>query len=526
MSNQQQQKGFFATIRSNPTAIFWIAAGFLGLGLLVALVIVPEWLWLSIFLGVLLVVDFGLLIRENKKALKSRSAAFGLNSVITTLLVLGIVGVLNFLVNRHQLKWDLTKEKIHTLSDQTDKVTKGLKSEVKAVFFGKVNQREEVRPLLENYKNLTKSFSLEYVDPDKEPLRDKQVGVKKYNTLLLSQGPRDVRVEEPTEEKVTNALIKLTREKPPFLCPITGHGEKDFDSQEAEGLSTIKKGLTDQSVEFKIVNLMQEAAIPEVCDAIAIMGPNRAFFEKEVKVILDYLADGGRAIIATDFNVKGVGAEGSPELLSILAKWYIQPLPGLVVDPLSRMLGADAAVPILATFNKGHAISKDFQGNCFSPFTRPLEALTGAPAGLKIDWIAQTTPNSWGEMDVKEFARGQVSKTDGKDKAGPLTAAFAVSWKLDASKAKRDTRLVVFGSALFASNNYSRFGGNQDFFLNSVSWALEDESMISIRAKEGSAGKVELTKKSGEFIFLLTVVILPLLIAAGGVAIWAYRRRL
>ncbi|MEK7691538.1 MAG: hypothetical protein AAB425_11020, partial [Bdellovibrionota bacterium] len=151
MSNQQQQKGFFATIRSNPTAIFWIAAGFLGLGLLVALVIVPEWLWLSIFLGVLLVVDFGLLIRENKKALKSRSAAFWLNSVITTLLVLGIVGVLNFLVNRHQLKWDLTKEKIHTLSDQTDKVTKGLKSEVKAVFFGKVNQREEVRPLLENY---------------------------------------------------------------------------------------------------------------------------------------------------------------------------------------------------------------------------------------------------------------------------------------------------------------------------------------------------------------------------------------
>ncbi|MGK5087998.1 ABC transporter, partial [Bdellovibrionota bacterium FG-2] len=78
----------------------------------------------------------------------------------------------------------------------------------------------------------------------------------------------------------------------------------------------------------------------------------------------------------------------------------------------------------------------------------------------------------------------------------------------------------------FATNNYSRFGGNLDLLLNSVSWVMEDESLISIRAKEDEAGKVELSQKQGTVIFLLTVIIIPLLVAAGGIAIWAWRRRM
>jgi ABC-type uncharacterized transport system involved in gliding motility auxiliary subunit len=55
---------------------------------------------------------------------------------------------------------------------------------------------------------------------------------------------------------------------------------------------------------------------------------------------------------------------------------------------------------------------------------------------------------------------------------------------------------------------------------------MEDESLISIRTKEEAPGKVELSQKAASFIAILTILVIPLLISAAGIAIWAYRRKL
>lgn len=511
-------------LEKNLDLILWCASAVLALGLLFARAIYPEQLWLSAVLAVLLLGCLGILIQQNHKALRSRTAAYGLNSAVTILLVLGILGVLNFLASRYPFKLDLTKNKIHTLSDQTVKVVKGLQKPVKVTFFGKIAQKEQNRPLLDNYKSLNPKFEVEYVDPDKEPTRAKQMGIRKYGTLVLNTDNRENKIEEVNEEKLTNALIKVLKEKSPTLCATTGHGEKSFNSQDAEGYDSVKKALTDQSYSIKDINILQETKIPEVCDAVAIVGPTKAFFEPEAKAIRSYFENGGRGIIAVDVSLRG--GEYAPELLPLLADWYVKPLNSMIVDPVSRMLGADASVAILATFSKDNPITRDFQGNAAFPFTRPLEIISGAPAGLHVQWLAQTTPKSWAVADLKQLQKGEVRFDAAKDKPGPLNAAIAVEGKRKDSKATKNTRLVVFGTSLFATNNYSRFAGNLDFFLNSVSWAMEDESLISIRAKEEGPGKVELSQKAGTFIFLLTVILIPLSVAAGGLGFWIYRRRL
>ncbi len=506
------------------TALLWVSTGIWALGLLFARAVYPELLWLTAIVSVLLVASLGGLIHFNRQALRGRTAAYGLNAGITVLLVLALVGVLNFLGSRYPQKLDLTKNKVHTLSDQTVKVIKGLQKPVKATLFSKIGQKEQVRPLLENLKALNPKFEVEFTDPDREPLRAKQLGIKKYGTLNLVVGARETRVEDPTEEKITNALLKVLKEKPPILCTIAGHGERSFSSTQPDGYDSARKALVNQAYEFKELNLAQETAIPAECGALAILGPNKAFFPAEVKLISDYLENGGRAVIAMDINTSG--EEFAPELHAILEKWNIKAQKGLIVDPLSRMLGVDASVPILAAFAKDQAITKDFQGNCYFPFLRPLEILPNAPASLKIQWLAQTTPKSWAVTDMKSISSGQVQFNPAKDKGGPLTAAIVADGKLKDSKASRNTRLVVFGTSQFATNNYSRFGGNLDLLLNSVSWVMEDESLISIRAKEDEAGKVELSQKQGTVIFLLTVIIIPLLVSAAGIAIWAWRRRM
>jgi ABC-type uncharacterized transport system involved in gliding motility auxiliary subunit len=510
------------------TGILWAATGILLIGMLIARAVFPELLWLTAAVGIPLVVALGLLIRENKTALRSRSAAYGLNSAVTVVLVIGIIGVLNFLGSRYPLKADWTKNKLHTLSEQTVKLVKGLQKPIKAVLYAKLGEREKFRPLLDNYKGLNPKFEVEYVDPDREPTRAKQANIRKYGTLQLiaSQGEatRESKVEELTEEKLTNALIKLLKEKSPTLCAITGHGEKSFNAADAEGYQAVSKALGDQSYTVKELSLMQEGKVPEYCDAIAVMGPSKSFFEAEIKTLKAYLENGGRALIALDINVKG--GEYAPELMPVLEGWNVKPSWAVIVDPLSKMLGVDAAVPIVATYSKEHAITRDFQANSFFPFARPLDIVPGAPQGMTVQWLGQTTPKSWAVTDSKQLTSGQIRLTEGQDEKGPLNVAIAVDGKQKDSKATRNTRLVVFGSSLFATNNYSRFGGNLDLFLNATSWLMEDESLIAIRAKEDGAGKIELSQKAGTSIFLLSVIIVPLLISVGGIVNWVRRRKL
>lgn len=514
----------------NTGIILGVATAILAVGLLIVRVVLADQIWLSAVVGTALVVVLAAWIRQNQKVLKSRSAAYGLNSFVTILLVLAILGVLNFLGERYPHRLDLTKNKLNTLSEQTVNTVKNLRNTVHATLFSKPAQKEQFRLLLDEYKTINPKFEVEYVDPDKEPSRAKAANIRKYGTLLLSMGtaengktPKESQIDDVTEEKLTNALIKLTKEKNPMLCTITGHGEKSFSSAEADGYSVIKQQLQNQSDDVKEVNLVQEGKIPDDCNAIAIIGPTKSFFDKEIELLKAYFANGGRAIIAIDLNVKG--PEYSPELEGLLATWNIKPVKALVVDPLSKLFGVDAAVPLLTEFSKSSPITKDSQGNVYFPFARPIDIVSDTP-GITPSWLAKTSPKSFGVMELKEIVSGAVSFNPKTDRQGPLIVAAAVEGKLKDSKAAKNTRIVVFGSSNFSSNNYSRYGSNVDLFLNATSWALEDESMISIHTKQEGPGRVDLTQEAGSFIFILTVIVIPFAVAVAGIVIWVVRKRL
>lgn len=519
--NTNQPTSFHES-RSN--TILWISSALLLLAIIFARAVYPELLWLTMITGMLLVASLGTLVFKHKSAMKSRTIAYGVNSLITVLLVLAIVGVLNFLASRYPQKIDLTKNKVHTLSDQTVKVVKGINQPMKATFFGKVGSQANFRPLLENYKNLNPKFELEFIDPDREVTRVRETGIKKADSLFLSIGSRQTVVEEISEEKITNSLIKILRDRVPVLCSLSGHGEKSFDSNDADGFASMKKSLLEQSYETRTLNLLQEGKIPETCDTVTILGATKAFFPQEIQLIRDYLARGGRAVIGLDINVKG--GEYAPELLGLLREWSIQTTPAMVIDPISKQMGVDASVPLLVTYSKESAITKDFQGNCYFPFLRPLDILPGVPTSLNVQWLAKTTPAALAIGDMKQLASGQIAIDPNKVPHGPFTSAIAVEGKVKGSAATKPTRLVVFGTSTFANNNFSRFGSNSDFFLNSVSWAMEDTQMISIRAKEDGTTQLEVSSKLGAVIGWLILLVIPAAIAGAGVMIWNIRRKL
>ena len=462
---------------------------------------------------------------KSKKDLNKRSLSYGLNSVFTILVVLALVGLINFLGYQYPQKADLTKNKLHTFSDQSTKLLKNLKDDIGATFYYQApDSKERYRAVFDNYKKSSNKFKYEAVDINKEPTRTKTAGIKKADTLLLSYRGKTAKVETITEESITNSLIKLTTEAKSIVCTVVGHGEPSFTDGGATGFAAMKKGLEDESYELKEITLAQEVTIPADCTALVMMGANKAFFPAEIKTMVAYLELGGRLIVGVDATITQV--DQTKELRALLHEWGIDVRPGIIIDPVSKMAGVDASIPIVVLYNKEQAITKEFSQQCYFPFARAIDAAPTAPDGLKASWLAKSTPKSWAEMNMASIAKGAVQFDQGDDLQGPLSLAVAVSGKRKDSKATRETRIVAFGTSQFANNQYYKFGGNQDLFLNSVSWAVENESMISIRAKEETAGQIEMSQTQAMLIFWLIVVLLPLSIAVAGIVIWVRRKKM
>lgn len=448
----------------------------------------------------------------------NRQTNLGIHSVTMTVLVLCILGVLNFLVSQYPKKLDLTRQKIHTLSDQTTKVVSELNQPIQLTYFARPEEREKNRPLLENIRGLSRQITLEYVDPAKEPVRTQEAGIKQSGTLQLATSTRNLKIEGLDEEKFTNTLIKLLKTKTLEWCILTQHGERDLNSTQSEGYQTVKTALQQQNYTVKDINLITEGKIPSTCSALAVLGPKKSLFPQEIKLIQDYLSQNGKALFAFDSVITSQQSQDTAqEWKTIFDSYGVTIGTGLIIDPVSKALQLEPTMPIVASYSKDSPITKDFKGNTIFPLSRPLIVSKTLPPDVKVESLAMTTPNSWAEKDTSSLKKGAV-KLDPEDQKGPLTVAVSITTKKN--------RLVVLGSSHLATNQFSKFGNNLDFFMNSVSWIVDDESLISIRSKEDIGGKIELTQNAGTWIFLVVVIFLPLIIAITGIIIWIRRKKL
>lgn len=514
-------------LKNGPVLI--TVSGFLLLGILFSRILLPEMIWVTAILCAFLVAIFGALLFENRQALKTRQAAFGIHSIITSLLVIAIVGVLNFLGARYPLKWDTTKNKVNTLSDQTVKVVQGLKQEIQVVYYAKAGIPSPGKDLLERYKAISPNFAVEWVDPVKEPARTKQNEIRREGTvqLIVNQGGKvkKDKLEDVTEEKLTNALIRLLKEKAQIVCMTTGHGEKSFSSAEQDGYEAIKKLMSNQNYEMKELTLVKDGKISsDECQALVMVGPTRSFFPAEVKAISDYLDQGGRLLVSGEVDLKG--GESMPEINALLGSWYIKFDRNLIIDPIARLANMDASIALTQTYAKTHPIGKEMNVATYFPQSRSIQILPNVPAELKVDWLVRSSPTAWGETDFASLGKGAVKNDPKTDLQQPINLVVTLDGKKKDSKATRNTRIVALGSANLANNMYFRAGGNADLFVNSVSWLMDDESMISIRNKDDGPAKIELSATAAAVIFWLTIVIAPLSICIIGVVVWVRRKKL
>jgi ABC-type uncharacterized transport system involved in gliding motility auxiliary subunit len=281
------------------------------------------------------------------------------------------------------------------------------------------------------------------------------------------------------------------------------------------GFSEAKSALEKANYEIKPLALARAAAVPNDAAVIIVPGPRTDLFPPEIDALDGYLGKGGKLLAMVDPPFPGKMQDAA--IKRLLAKWGIDLGDNLIVElsPIGRLFGIGPEVPIIQQYEP-HPITRDLAGiTTLFPITRSVTPMKTMPAGVNVQPLAKTSPESWGETDRQALEQG-TAKPDPQDPKGPLPVAVVAT--------KDKARIVVYGTSNLPTNQFLNVQGNRDFFLNTVSWLAEEEDQITVRPKDTKQTPIFLSAQQGRAVALLPLVVLPGLVLAGGIVAVVRRR--
>jgi ABC-type uncharacterized transport system involved in gliding motility auxiliary subunit len=485
-------------------------------------------------LGLISLIAYFLLYAGRlKQKMKRRAFLYSSNLFLIIVLVFGIVVVVNVLLSRHHQRFDFTAARIHSLSDQSIRVVKALKTDValKAFFREGNMSRARMEDLLKIYTYHSPRIKVEFIDPDKNPGLVKRYEITDDGTTVLEAGDKDSRITGVTEEEITNALIRVTREKKKTLYFLEGHGEVSTEVGGEDGASIAKDELAKMGYEVHRQTLALSDTFPKDCAVLIVPGPKKDLLPAELETISKFLQDGGRAFFLVD-------ALATPGLIPYLARFGFKLENDLLIDPASRLIGGDYFMPFIDQY-ESHEITRNFRYATFFAVARTVDGIEPRPEHvLTFNILGRTSADAYAKKDFvlkEKMTLKEIEFDKARDKAGPLPLAAVATLKNSSSQraespgssaAVKEGRAAVVGDSDFFSNRYFNVSGNGNLFLNIVNWLAQESDLISIQPKTSNPRTVQLSPAQGSLIFWFSVIILPLIVLAVGLAIWLRRRAL
>ncbi|GAB4180437.1 MAG: hypothetical protein Kow00108_16820 [Calditrichia bacterium] len=471
-----------------------------------------EWFWLSTLFLILsllgLVVVFSQIVKQRKERKNQRSLSYGINAFTNILFVLVLISILSFITTRRHWRTDVTSNQLFSMADQTVTIMKQLDKPVKVVVFVKESEKQPYQDLLDEYAYLSDKFSYEIKDPYKNPGLVKTYNIQNVGEGVVISGTQKHKMEKVDEPTLTNAIVKVTREKQPKIYVMTGHGEKDIEQQDGNGYSTIVKLLEEESFVVNKLNLLTDKNFPDDCDLLVIAAPKSDYFPAEIDSITSYLEAGGKLLVLGDFEPK------TPvSIKKLLAQYGIEITDYIVLDPspIGQMLGYGPAVPLIQDY-ADHTITEKLDQASFFPMVVQVRKADTAKT-LQYTELLKSGDHTWAETNIRN---NQAKFDEGKDPKGPITIALLAE--------KEKTNILVFGDADFVANKYIGNGANRDLFQNAVSYLTGEDELISVRPKQLDDRRITMTKRDSKYV-LVSVIILPLLIIVAGFVVYFRRKK-
>jgi ABC-type uncharacterized transport system involved in gliding motility auxiliary subunit len=498
--------GYFLTQPPELKAIspYIIVHGVLGVVTL-AIYLVSSWRSFGAFLG-------------------QRSTKYGTNAFVYSLAFLAVLVLVNYVASREHYRVDLTENRVYSLAEQSENLVKKLDKDVEILAFLESGHNPKVESLLNSFAYASKRVKVTLIDPDRQPEVAQKHSIQQYNMIRIQYDRDSTTITDISEEAVTNAIIKLSKGKKKTAYFVEGHGEPSIDNREDPlGYGEMKGALENEGYEVKKLLLPSVAKIPDDCSLLILAGPEKSLLDHEIKSLTQYMENGGSLLFMLE-------PTRSSELKSLLDQWGIEVGDNIVVDQVVRLFtGPTLGVePIVGDYGVLHPITANFRQKTIFALSRSVAPKDLPPNYVQVTSIAKTSDSSWAETDLNGiFKRGEAKLDEKKDKRGPISIAAAATIDLAKRKegGKGKAKVVVYGNARFPNNKYIHSLFNKDLLMNTASWLVGAEEMISIRPRTVRASRAQLTSQQGNLLFYFSVLILPEALLIAGLAVWWSRRR-
>lgn len=474
------------------------------------------------------------------------------NIIYRSLVVAGILIILNVISSVFFFRADFTEDKRYTLDRSTKRILREVETPIIMTLYVSDDLPPDVNRTVQDLKNLLieynhyskKNIDFEFINPNANEELEQEAIAAGINPVPLEVREKDqikvqrvflgmsIQVGDKSEiiplikpgivmEYTLSTLIKrLTITDKPKIGYITGHGEPTLDK--------LDQAMAELSVLYDItpIHLLSE---PNLSDykSLLLIAPMATISTTQFGRLDKYLADGGNLFIAIE-RVNGMLNDGIGISVNTGLETWLQ-TKGLYVDDsfiVDKKCGTVTVqqqgyfsypqqinfpfLPVVSKF-ANHTITDGIE-TVILQFASPMSFM--GDSTINYQPLAYTSDISGKLKAPISFNIGRVWRA--QDFLYPnLTVAVAMNGKMGGEK---EARICVVGDGSFivngrGANKITIQKDNINFLANAVDWLSDDTGLMSLRTKGISSRPLrEITDGRVFFLkylnFLLPLVLL------------------
>lgn len=481
-------------------------------------------------------------IQKRRWSMNRRMLSTGVFSVSLIAAALALTVVVNLVVNvmpTDKTAIDCSYSKLYSITDDTKEAVGKLKEDVTIYALVAENKKDsQIDTILKRYEDLSKHVKVEYVNPSAKPyfyqdytdsaptknslivVGEKRSKVIDYYDIYHYESNMDYSTYSYTndlvgfdaEGQLTSAIeyVTMDEEQLPIVYEVTGHEERSIGSEFQDVIK--KANMTLSSVE-----LLNEECVPDDAAAIIINAPQTDFNESDANKVIDYLKNGGKAIIVGSYT-----GNSMPNFESILETYGVGFTGGLVAENDAQhyynMGGPFYLLPEVNSSSYTGSIGGSYiyiPASMGITFPESSETITYTSLMDTTDRaVSKSDPN---QMQDYQYEEGDIE--------GPFSVGLAVEENVDD---ENTTQLLVFASPyIFAEEASQMTVNNSVLFSDAISNLVPQTQAAGsiIAEKEYTLDNLTVSAMYAVLLGLMLTIAVPLILVILGIVIFVIRRK-
>ena len=459
-----------------------------------------------------------------------RSGAYSLAMVVISIVISVVVNLWVGVIPSQYTTFDVTANKLYSLTEETKGIMNTLRTNVSIYVLANENSLDAtLKKTLEQYEELSDYIEVTYVDPTINPNFHTQYTDAEIsgNSLIVTSEKRSKVIEYHSiyessidystysstvtgydgEGQISSAISYVISENMPKMYIIEGHGELSF---EQNFINTITKS----NVEYETINLLKYDSVPEDAECIVVNAPTSDFSEDDTNKILNYLENGGNALIISTWT-----EELMTNFDKLLDYYQISIVDGIVMEA-----DADAYYQspfyLLPDITYDDITSSVNDTYVFVPYAQGIVLPDETEDEISLTPLLTTSDDAYARSNITETMEYSKQNDD-------IDGPFVLGIKAVKTNADSESVAVIYSSEnIFTDAADSMVSGaNMNLLVGSLSVLIDKTEGIAIPVKSFEMSYLIIPQSDIVFIGLTITIIIPLIILTFGFVIWLKRRK-